>query len=161
MKITIQLACDPNASIQSILTSATNGMSMMGGGRDGNEPGATLLSSPENTNLYFSALIANQPPLSNPSGIVGLLLLPCSCMSIQVDAMDANRMMAMKREGGSNDCNSNGNVGGSSYVSPGICKSYLIAVAARIDSVLNEWNANRLDARYLTDLLKVSCISSC
>ena len=70
MNVTIQLACDPNASIQTILTSATNGM--MGGG-GGGDPAAAILSSPENCNLYFSALIANQPPLTkylkSPSSI--------------------------------------------------------------------------------------------
>ena len=38
-----------------------------------------------------------------------------------------------------------------------ICKSYLMAVASKMEVVIQEWNENRLDARGLNDLLKVSC----
>lgn len=113
MNVTIQLACEPNATIESVLISS-NGMT-------------DLLSNPTDNDRYFTALLSNQPPLSNQQGIVGLLLLPCAEI-----------------------------VRGEESITPELCKLYLIAVSNRIDSILDLWNLGKIDPRTFHNLMNVS-----
>jgi hypothetical protein len=121
MKVIIQHASDVNASIESVLLI-------------GNEV-IYSLSNPSDNNLYFTALLSNQPPIhQNPSGIVGLLLLPCTEI-VQQGTNNNDHNMAL--------------------LTPECCKLYLMAVSCHIDAVLGEWIYGKMESHRFNYLMMV------
>ena len=163
MNTIIQLASNPTtSSIESILTTNNNNI---------------ILSNPLNSDLYFNALLKNQPPLSNRIGIVGLLLLPCaeleqsynsssisriSSTSISNDDRNSSSIIDIDvvddDNNNSNDNNNNNNNNNKNeqnvVVSPEVCKLYLMAISYRIDSILALCH-QRFESNHFNDLMKV------
>lgn len=129
MKSVVQHACDPSATITSILNISNNNHS------------EESISNPENASIYFSALLSNsdQIPISTQVGIVGLLLAPMN------DIVDQHQ-------------NQRGLLGSSlniSVVDADLCRTYLMAFSRHVDAVLDLWRMARLESRHFADLMKV------
>ena len=176
MNTIIQLASNPTtSSIESILTTSSNN-----GITDGNTTNNNnILSNPLNSDLYFNALLKNQPPLSNRIGIVGLLLLPCaeleqsynsssisrisstsisnddrnSSSIIDIDVVDDDNNNS-NDDNSSNNNNNNNKIEQNVVVSPEVCKLYLMAISYRIDSILALCH-QRFESNHFNDLMKV------
>ena len=134
MKKVVQHACDPTATINSILNFA-------------NElHHESIVSNPSAANTYFSALLPsstlspssssssrsnNNIPLLTQAGIVGLLLVP----SKEIEEEGVREMKTM---------------------TPDLCHLYLVAFSSHVNCVLDMWNSGKLDSKCFNDLMKVS-----
>ena len=127
MKSVVQHACDPSATITSILNISNNNHS------------EESISNPENASIYFSALLSNsnQIPISTQVGIVGLLLAPMN------DIVDQHQQRGL---------GSSLNI---SVVDADLCRTYLMAFSRHVDAVLDLWRMARLESRHFADLMKV------
>ncbi len=123
MKTVVQHACDPSATITSIINYA-------------NATHESILNPPD-ANIYFSALLSNQIPLTTQAGIVGLLIAPSK---------------DIESEGGRKRNEDR-------VISPDLCHTYLLAVSTHVDCVLELWNLGRLDSRHFDNFMKVSATS--
>lgn len=101
MNEAVRAACHPNTTIAAVL-SATPTQAPQPINNTNNQPtqqqqptGApillstpTILNSNADAQLYFSALLANQPAIASPRGVLGLLLLPTGELTKHVSSFD-------------------------------------------------------------------------
>ncbi len=157
MKLAIRRACEAGATIDSVLNT-TNGMVI--------EP---IFSSPSSSsssslsmesNHYFSALLSNQPQISNRSGIIGLLLVPCPEIVSSYERSTASNSNISDNDNDNAGGNATRTVAPAQGMNPELCRLYLVAVSTHVDAILELWNHGTLDSRRFDDLMKVSLFVS-
>jgi len=163
MRLAIRRACETGATIDSVINS-TNGMVV-----------ESIFSSPPSSsssvesNSYFSALLSNQSPVANKSGLVGLLLVPCPEIVL---SYETNSSTSTSGAGNGNNRSGSNNAGGNASaaaapaapavgMNPDLCRLYLVAVSTHVDAILELWNLGILDSRRFDELMKaIRCAAS-